>query len=199
MRKIAIIAAATAATLTPAAAFAQAVPGAVIAIVDLQKVSSECTACKAANTALQGQITALRNRQQALGTPLAAERKTIQAAVDALPEGKAPDAALEAKIRAFQAKEQQGSQELQRGQQQIERNQAYVGQQIATKLAPIYQQVMQRRGANVLLEQGATLASAANLDVTNDVLAALNAALPSVSATAPAAPAPSAKQQPQGR
>ena len=194
MRKIAIIAAATAATLTPAAASAQAVPGAVIAIVDLQKVSSECTACKAANTALQGQITALRNRQQALGTPLAAERKTIQAAVDALPEGKAPDAALEAKIRAFQAKEQQ---ELQRGQQQIERNQAYVGQQIATKLAPIYQQVMQRRGANVLLEQGATLASAANLDVTNDVLAALNAALPSVSATAPA-PAP-AKQQPQGR
>ncbi len=99
-------------------------------------------------------------------------------------------------IRAFQAKQQQGSQELQRGQQQIERNQAYVGQQIATKLAPIYQQVMQRRGANVLLEQGATLASAANLDVTNDVLAALNAALPSVSATAPAAPA---KQQPQGR
>ena len=40
---------------------------------------------------------------------------------------------------------------------------------------------MQRRGANVLLEQGATLASPPTLDVTNDVLAALNAALPSVS------------------
>ena len=37
---------------------------------------------------------------------------------------------------------------------------------------------MQRRGANVLVEAGATLATSSNVDVTNDVLAALNAALP---------------------
>jgi hypothetical protein len=45
---------------------------------------------------------------------------------------------------------------------------------------------MNRRGANILVEQGATLASGATLDVSNDVLAALNTALPSVSTTAPA-------------
>ena len=56
---------------------------------------------------------------------------------------------------------------------------------------------MQRRGANVLVELGATLASSSNVDVTNDVLAALNAALPTISTTAPAAPA--APKQPQGR
>ena len=55
---------------------------------------------------------------------------------------------------------------------------------------------MQRRGANVLLETGSTLAAASAVDVTNDVLAGLNAALPTISTTAPAAPA---KSQPQGR
>ena len=195
MRKIAILAAASAAAILPTGASAQALPGAVVAVVDLQRVSSECTACKAASTALQGQVTALRNREQTLGAPLETERKSIQTAVDAL-KGKDPDAALQARIRAFQAKQQQGAQELSKEQAQIERNQAYVSQQITTKLGPIYQQVLQRHGANVLLEQGATLAAAATLDVTNDVLAALNTALPTVSTTAPAA-APSA--QPQGR
>ena len=195
MRKIVILAAASAAAILPTGASAQALPGAVVAVVDLQRVSSECTACKAASTALQGQVTALRNREQTLGAPLETERKSIQTAVDAL-KGKDPDAALQARIRAFQAKQQQGAQELSKQQAQIERNQAYVSQQITTKLGPIYQQVLQRHGANVLLEQGATLAAAATLDVTNDVLAALNTALPTVSTTAPAA-APSA--QPQGR
>lgn len=195
MRKIAILAAASVAAILPTGASAQALPGAVVAVVDLQRVSSECTACKAASTALQGQVAALRNREQTLGAPLETERKSIQTAVDAL-KGKEPDAALQTRIRAFQAKQQQGAQELSKQQAQIERNQAYVSQQITTKLGPIYQQVLQRHGANVLLEQGATLAAAATLDVTNDVLAALNTALPTVSTTAPAA-APSA--QPQGR
>jgi outer membrane protein len=198
MLKIAIMTAAAVATLAPVAASAQALPGAVIAVVDLDRVSSQCTACKSASATLQGQINSLRARQQALATPLEAEGKSIQAAADALPKGTEPPAALQARVRAFQQKQQQGAQELQTRQAQIQRNQAYVSQQISAKLGPIYQQVMQRRGANVMVEQGATLAAGSSLDVTNDVLAALNTALPSVSTTAPAAAAP-ASQQPQGR
>jgi hypothetical protein len=56
---------------------------------------------------------------------------------------------------------------------------------------------MQKRGANVMVEIGTTLASGASLDVTNDVLTALNATLPSISTTAPAQPQQQA--QPQGR
>jgi len=195
MRKIAMTAAFAAMVLTPVGASAQAIPGAVIAVVDLEKVSSECTACKAAKTALEGQVTALKSREATLAAPLKTEGQSLQAAVEAL-KGKDPDAALQARIKAFQAKQQQGAQEIARQTNQIQRNQAYVSQQISTKLGPIYQQVMQRRGANVMVEAGATLASGANLDVTNDVLAALNQQLPSVSTTAPAAPA---QQQPQGR
>ena len=82
------------------------------------------------------------------------------------------------------------------GRAQIQRNQAYISQQVNVKLQPLLKPAMQRRGANILLDAGATLDQDASVDITNDVLAALNAALPSVATTAPAAPA---QQQPQGR
>ena len=193
MKKLLLSTSLIASAILPSAAHAQAIPAAVVAVVDLEKVQSQCTACQAAATALRAQVTALQNRESSLATPLQTEGKSIQAAVDAL-KGKEPDAALQARIKSFQAKQQQGAQELQRQQQQIQRNQAYITQQIQAKLGPIYQQVMQRRGANVMIEQGATLANGATLDVTNDVLTALNAQLPSVQTNAPAT-----TQQTQGR
>ena len=188
MKNLLISAAVAVSLLAPAAASAQAVPGAVIAVVDLDRVTSQCTACKAANTALQGQITAFQNREKTLTTPLEAEGKAIQAAVDAL-KGKEPDAALKARATAWQTKRNQALTELGRQGEQIKRNQAYITQQIAQKLGPIYQQVMQRRGANIMIEVGSTLATTTSVDVTNDVLAALNTAMPSLQTVAPAQPA----------
>jgi Skp family chaperone for outer membrane proteins len=181
--------------IVPTAAQAQAVPGAIVAVVDLERVTQDCTACKTAASALRGQVTALQNREKTLAAPLETEQKSIQAAIDAL-KGGAPDAALQNRVKAFQTKQQSAAQELGRQQQQIQRNQQYIQKQISDKLGPIYQQVMQRRGANILMEVGSTLATSQSVDVTNDVLAALNAALPSISTTAPAAPA---QQTPQGR
>jgi Skp family chaperone for outer membrane proteins len=195
MNKFLISAAVAVTALTPSAAIAQAIPAAVIAVVDLERVTSQCNACKTATAALRSQVTGLENRQKALATPLETEGKAIQAAVNAL-NGKEPDAALQARAKAWETKRQQAAQEVTRQQQQIQRNQQYIQQQVAAKLRPIYQQVMQRRGATVLMEQGSTLATASSVDVTNDVLAALNTAMPTLATTAPAAPA---QQQPQGR
>lgn len=181
------VAAALVGAAVPAAA--QSVPAAAIAIVDLEKVTGQCNACKTANAALTSQVNGLRARQKALATPLEAEAKTLQAAVNAL-AGKAPDAALQARVKAFQTRQQQAAQEVSRQEQQIQRNQAYIQQQIGAKLGPIYQQVMQRRGANVMIEIGSTLATGAALDVSNDVLTALNASLTSVQTNAPAQAAP---------
>lgn len=194
MNKLLLLSSALAASIIAPTANAQAIPAAVVAVVDLEKVTADCTACKNASATLRSQVTALQTREKTLATPLETEQKSIQAAIDALPQGKEPDAALQARIKAFQTKQQTGQQELVRQQQQIQRNQAYITQQIRDKLGPIYQQVMQRRGANIMVEVGSTLATSASLDVTNDVLAALNTALPTIQTTAPAAPA-----QPQGR
>ena len=194
MKTLLISAALAAAIAMPSAASAQAVPPAVIAVVDLERVTGECNACKTAAASLRSQVTAVQNREKTLATPLQAEQKAIQAEIDAL-NGKAPDAALQNRAKAFQTKQQQGAQEIQAQQQQVQRNQQYIQKQISDKLGPIYQQVMQKRGANVLMELGSTLASASAIDVTNDVLAGLNAALPTIATTAPA----QAQSQPQGR
>jgi len=194
MKKIILSAALVTATILPTAAQAQAIPAAVIAVVDLERVTGQCNACKTATAALRSQVSGLQAREKALSTPLETEGKAIQTAINAL-NGKDPDAALQARVRAFEQKRQQGAQEISRQQQQIQRNQQYIQQQIATKLGPIYQQVMQRRSATVLLETGSTLASSASIDVTNDVLAGLNTALPTIATTAPA----QAQQTPPGR
>jgi Skp family chaperone for outer membrane proteins len=184
-----------AAVLMPTAAQAQAIPPAVIAIVDLDKVTTSCNACRTARAALEAQVTGLRNRQQTLAGPLNTEGKSIQDAVNAL-NGKEPDAALKARAQAWDTKRQQAAEELTRQQDQIKANSEYVQKQIGDKLGPIYSQVMQRRGANLMVEIGQTLASGATLDVTNDVVTALNSALPSIATTAPAA---ARTTQPQGR
>jgi hypothetical protein len=56
---------------------------------------------------------------------------------------------------------------------------------------------MTARGANVALDVQATIARAQALDVTNEVLTALNQQLPSVSVTP--LPQQPQQQQPQGR
>ena len=185
MKRLILIAALAASSTIPSVAQAQAIPGAIVAVVDLEKVTATCNACRTAQAALRSQATALQSRQQALSGPLETEGKSIQAAVDAL-NGKAPDAALKQRAQAWEAKRQQAAQELNRQQEQLKANAQYVQKQVADKLGPIYSQVMQRRGANVLVEMGQTLASASTLDVSNDVLAALNTAMPTIQTAAPA-------------
>jgi Skp family chaperone for outer membrane proteins len=192
---IRITAALIAASALAAPALAQRVPAAQVAVVDLERVGRECNACKTASAALQSQVSAFNTRRQTLTTQLQPERQQLQTAVTAL-AGKQPDAALTQRIQAFQQKEANAAQELERQQTQIQRNQAYISQQINAKLVPLLQPAMERRGGNVLMDTGAALRFAPGLDITNDVLAALNGVLTSVSTTAPAQ---TQQQTPQGR
>ena len=196
MIKIALLATTAAASH---AALAQNIPAAVVAIVDTQRVSSECTACKSASTQIQALVTQGQARAQALGTPLQTEGQSIQTAAQAaakLAPGAAKVAAenaLRTRAQAFETKQQAAQRELQGLQQNIQSVQANVSRQISEKLNPIISQTMTARGANIALDQQATLAAAKSVDVTDQVLAALNAALPSVSVTPlPTQPKPAA-------
>ena len=173
----------------PAAAPAQRLGPAVVAVVDTDRISRECTACRAAATQLQNQGNTLRTRAQALQQQLQTQGAPIQQAVTAL-NGRQPDAALQGRITAYQTAQNNAQQELARSEQNIRSTQAHVQQQIGTRLQPIINTVMTARGANVAVDRGATLAAAPALDITNEVLAQLNQQLPSVSVT----PLP---QQPQ--
>jgi outer membrane protein len=188
MKTLLATAALAASFVTSAAAQAQPIPAAVIAVVDVDRVVGECNACKTAAASLRSQVATLQSREKSLATPLQTEKSSIQTAINAL-KGAAPDAALQARIQAFQAKQQSGADELQRGQDQIQANSRYVQKQISDKLGPVYSSVMKSRGATVLMDANSTLAAAQSLDVTADVLAGLNASLTSLSVNAPAAAA----------
>ena len=194
MRHILTLAAVSAAALSlPATALAQAVPGAVVVVVDTNRVSNECNACKTAIATLRSQAQALQTRQQTLATQLRPEGEAIQKEIDAL-AGKAPSDALKTRAQAFQKKEQDAQEELERGRQNLQAIQANVLRQINDKMEPAISQVMTQRGANLAVDVGASLAHTPAVDVTNAVLAAVNATLPSVSMTAPAQPAQSTTQ-----
>ena len=185
------------AAAVPAAAPAQRLNPAVIAVVDVARVSNECTACRAANAQLQQQVQQLQTRSQQLQQQMQPEATSLQTAINAL-NNRQPDAALQQRIQAFQTRETAANQELARSQQNIRSIQAHVTQQIGARLMPIMTQVMNNRGATIVLDRGGALAAAPAIDVTNDVLAALNQQLPSVSVT-PLPQGQQQQQQPQGR
>ncbi|MGZ8285444.1 MAG: OmpH family outer membrane protein [Allosphingosinicella sp.] len=188
----------------PGMAQAQRAPGAIIVVVDTDRVYRECTACKAAQTQLQGLVTSARTRATQLGQPLQTEAQSIEQAGAALRNQSgaaraAAETALNTRVQQFQTRQTTAQQEIARLEQNIQSTQQNVLRQINVRLNPVVTQVMNARGANVALDTNATLARAGALDVTNDVLTALNAALPSVSVTPLPQAAQPAQPQPQGR
>ncbi len=203
MKKIVFGAAAAALSLgLPGVAHAQKAPSAVIVVVNTDRVFRECNACVAAQTQLQSLVASSRTRAQELGQPLQTEAQSIEQAAAALRNqtGAARtsgETALNTRAQAFQQRQTAAQQELQQMEQNVQSTQANVLRQINERLNPIISSVMTARGANIALDTNATLARAASLDVTDQVLAQLNAALPSVSVTPLPAPAGTPAPQPQ--
>jgi len=192
MAKIIYAALAVSTFLVPAAASAQALAAPVIAIVDIQRVQTQCNACRTALTQLESQLAGLRTLQTTLEAPLRTENTALQAAGRAL-NGRAPDAALQARATAFETKTRDAQRQLAAREEGFQRNRAYVLQQINAKLEPAVASVFTRRGASVMLDASSVLRSAPGLNVTADVLAALNASLTSIATTAPAQAAPAGR------
>jgi outer membrane protein len=181
---------------TPAALQAQQLPGAVIAVVDRDRIASQCTQCVAATNQLNAQGQAYQTRENQLLTPLRAEQQAIQAAVAALPQGGQPDAALSARIQTFQTNSQAAERELGQAQNTIRRNQQHVVNQIIERMNPLIQQITRDRGANIAIDLSITLATQPALNVTDAVLALMNQNSTPFSVVAPPPPAQPAAAQP---
>ena len=134
-------------------------PAAIVAVVDIEKVTSgvQCLQDRCGPRCSARQRAA-ETAQKALATPLQTEQKSIQAAVDAL-KGKEPDAALQARVKSFQTRAAAGAAgTASAAGSSSSATRPTSSKQISDKLGPIYQQVMQRRGANLMVEVGTTLA-----------------------------------------
>jgi Skp family chaperone for outer membrane proteins len=188
----------------PGAALAQRTPAATVVVVSTGRIYSECTACRAASSQLQAMVASAQQRAQALGQPLQTEAQSIEQAAGQLQNQAAGAArntaqtALQNRVNALQTRQNAANQELQRLEQNIQSSRANVARQINEKLFPIINTVMTAHGANLAVDQDATLAHAQGLNVTTEVLNALNAQLTSVSVTPLPQQAPT-QPQPQGR
>ena len=172
-----------------------------VLVVDVQRISSECTACRAAQAQLQTQLNDFQQRRNTLGQQINTEGAPLQQAVNAL-NGKDPDANLQQRLRTFEQRQQQAAQELQSRGAQIESTEAHVNKQIFDRLVPILESIRANRNAGIVVARSSVFAANPTLDVTNDALAELNRQLPSVSVTPlpqPAQPAQPTQPQPQGR
>jgi Skp family chaperone for outer membrane proteins len=185
-----LIALAMAGLAAPVAA--QQLPPAVIITINTRDVISNSAAFKAAQPELKQRVDAAQQRLNILRTSLQAEEKTLR---DSQPQQGAPAAAVQAwqaKAREYQAKAQQAEEELQRRQGELQASEQWVIRQINDATQPIIQQVMRERGANIAIDEQLTLAHGQAIDVSADVLARLDKALPKVSTTPPAPPAAAA-------
>ena len=186
MKKLILTATALSALL-PAAAPAQAIPGAIIAIVDARRVSAECVACKAANAQLQSQQASIQQRVQQLQTQLEPERTSLEAAAKAA-NGK-PTPALQTRADAFEKRGQAAQTEIAGRQQALQAAAQSAQSQIGAKLLTVANQVMVQRGANLVMDKNATIANGSALEITDAVLAEMNRQLPSITlSTATTAP-----------
>ncbi len=172
----------------PPAAVAQtaALPPAAIVIVDMDRVVSQSAAGKQAMTEIQGKVTAAQTRANALQGQLKTEADAIQA-------GQANKSlagpAFDSRVKAFGEKQQSAQRELGRLEGEIQRSRQHVMKQISDGVNPIITAIMKERGATIAMPKAATLQHVAGLEVTTDVIARLDKALPKVSTTPPPAPA----------
>ena len=185
--------------ILPAAAQAQALPTAQIAVVDTARVGAECNACVTAAAQLNQQRDAIRAREAELAGPLEASGQAIQNEINAL-NGAQPSADLQQRAQQFEASRQAAAREIAQRQQTLQRNSAYGSQQFTAQLQPAVQAVMQARGATLVMDEQQALMHSPAIDITADVLAEVNRRLTSIVTTAPA-PAQPAQQQtpPAGR
>ena len=187
-----------------APAAAQNLPPTVIAVVDTGRIIAQCAVCVVANQQLQAQVQQLQQRAQQLGQPLQAEEQALQAAVNAIPQGQQPDAALQARIQAYQTSQANAQREIGGRQEQIQRNAAFVREQIGQRIQPAVVTVMRQRGANVAVDRAATFAHNPATEVTDAVLAIVNQNTAALNVNAPPpqqqpAAQPPVAPQPPGR
>ncbi len=166
---------------------AQTLPPAVIVIVDMDQVFQTSAAGKTAQAELKTRLDGIQARVQSLRTSFGAEEQTLGTTRPTAPGPAAT--AWEAKVKDFTARKSQAEQELSKRNEDFQASRQYVLKQINDGAQPLITQVMKERGASIALAEGATLQHSASIDVTADVVARLDKALPRVSTTAPAAPA----------
>ncbi|MBL6851752.1 MAG: OmpH family outer membrane protein [Alphaproteobacteria bacterium] len=153
----------------------QGVPQPKILVIDRAAILRGSAVGQSIMKQVQALTVAAENGLKARDAALRAEGAQLQQQLAIL----AP-AVKQAKIKAFEAKQQALQLEVQKQQGLIQGGVLVARQQIEQALGPILQKIMQERGANLLFEKAAIVVGAPQFDITPLVIQRLNQALPTV-------------------
>lgn len=184
----------------PAAAAPQrvtVVPG--VAVADLQVAMGKSNAYRAAQQNRQSTYKPTLDAAQARARAIDVQLKPMIDQFNADRAAKKPEAVLQAEYTQIQTVQAQGEAEIKTMLAPIELSEAYVREQIADKMGQAVNNVMNKRGISLLLGPDAVILAAQNYDVTDAVVAELNALVPSVQVVPPAGWVPRAQREAQAQ
>jgi len=219
----ALMAAGTIASGAIAPVAAQAVAG--LGVADQRRAVIESAAFVNANAARPTTYKAQYDAAQAKSNQIRQQLEPLVTKFNTdvqAPNAQANQAALQQQLGQIQQLREQGSQEVQEILQPVALSEAYVLEQISDKFDAAVRSAMTKRKISIVFEVGSTLAHNDAYDLTKDITAELNAAIPTAqlvppqgwlpraqreqqarqaaaAGAAPAAPAAPAAQQPEGR
>ncbi len=220
MMKAALLAAAPLAIVAalPTVASAQAAAATDVAVANLDEAVGKSNAWVLAANQIKITYKAQIDAYEARSRALSAEIQPLVTAFQAAQRAPTPNqAALQQQATAIQAKQQAAQREVATLSAPFDRATAYAQEQIAGKLDAALKAAMVAKRIGIVLQPQATISYQPARDITNDIVAQLNAMVPSVTITPPAnwqpggqgappaAPAPAApagtpaKPQPSGR
>ncbi|HLU92251.1 MAG TPA: OmpH family outer membrane protein [Pedomonas sp.] len=176
------------AALSPAAMAQEAAPAASAArssylVVDLNRVVRESAALKAAQPTLDAKRNALENKLKTYQSQLEADAKALQQQAES---GIAAPDVLQAKQRELQQKAQKADEDVANLRSDYARTENHVVDQILEGSRPVINQIIQERGATLVLNREAVVFANTSIDITGDVIARMQKSLPTVSTTPPA-------------
>lgn len=190
-----------------------------VAVADLDAAVGNSKAFASANQQIQTTYKAQLDQATARRTAIQKELAPLVSALDTNKDGQVSQQELEAaqaakrpEIATIQQRQAAAQQELARLEQPAARAQQYAIEQITSRLNAAVQATISKRNVTVLVKPAALIFAQPTTDITSAITAELDTSVPTVSITppagwqpgqqgaaAPAAGAPAARTQPQGR
>jgi len=169
-------------------AVAEALPPAVIAVIDTRMVRFN----SAAGKDIQNQLDAIRTKFQ---TEIAEQEKTLKEEETTLKSQRSilPKESYDAKVNDFQNKVLTVQREVQIKNKQLEAALSNAQNELQRALKPILQKVLKDHKATMIMDVSLVIERTSGLDVTTKVIEALDLALPNIKVELPAVSAPAAQ------
>lgn len=147
-------------------------PEAKIILVDFQRVTTESLVGLDVQAQLEQNRVAIETRANELSTNLQTEQQELERQRSII----APDA-FEERVRGFNQRQNDARAEIQNRQQDQQRAVQQATLEIQRRVRPIILEIMENRGATMVIDKLGIYHSVGGLDVTTDVIDGLNAVL----------------------